>query len=85
VNEATGVVDVGFVAEATNAAGQKLGTMNEGAGVKFPPEAVAQIKETGFQLKRLFDVSPGECTVRFLVRDNQSGKTGDVIFPLTAK
>ena len=85
VNESTGVVDVGFVAEATNATGQKVGTMNEGAGGKFPPEAVAQIKEMGFQLKRSFEVSPGECTVRFLVRDNQSGKTGDVIFPLTVK
>ena len=85
VNEATGVVDVGLVVEATNAAGQKVGTMNESAGGKFPPEAVAQIKEMGFQLKRSFEVSPGDCTVRFLVRDNQSGKSGDVIFPLTVK
>jgi hypothetical protein len=85
VNESTGVVDVGFVAKAVNAAGQTVGNMNEGAGGKFPSDAVAQIKQMGFQLKRTFEVSPGECTVRFLVRDNQSGQIGDVIFPLSVK
>ena len=85
VNETTGVVDVGFVAEATNAAGQKVGEMNEGAGGKFPPDAVANIKVVGFQLKRSFETAPGELTVHFLVRDNQTGRTGDVIFPLTVK
>jgi len=85
INESTGNVDVGFVAKAFNASGQVVGSMNEGAGNKFPPEAVAQIKETGFQLKRDFEVSPGDCTVHFLVRDNQTGRMGDVIFPLTVK
>ena len=85
LNESTGMVDVGFLAAATNAKGDKVGTMNEGAGGKFPPEAVAQIKELGFQLKRSFEVSPGECNVRFLVRDNQTGRMGDVFFPLNVK
>ena len=47
LNEATGKVDVGFLAVATNAKGEKVGSMNEGAGGKFPPEAVAQIKGDG--------------------------------------
>jgi len=85
LNEAAGSVNVGFLAEATNASGQKVGTMNEGAEGKFPPDAVAHIKELGFQLKRSFEVPPGECSVRFLVRDNQTGRTGDLIFPLTVK
>jgi VWFA-related protein len=85
LNEAAGTVDVGLLAIATNAKGDKVGSMNEGAGGKFPPEAVAHIKELGFQLKRSFDVSPGECTVRFLVRDNQTGLMGDVLFPLNVK
>ncbi|HEY4900804.1 MAG TPA: VWA domain-containing protein [Terriglobales bacterium] len=85
LNEATGTVDVGFLAVAANAKGEKVGNMNEGAGGKFPPEAVAQIKEMGFQLKRSFEASPGECNVRFLVRDNQTGRMGDVFFPLTVK
>jgi|SRR5580700_2600727 VWFA-related protein len=85
LNEATGTVDVGFLATALNAKGEKVGNMNEGAGGKFPPEAIAQIKETGFQLKRSFEVSPGECNVRLLVRDNQTGRMGDIFFPLNVK
>jgi VWFA-related protein len=85
LNEAAGTVDVGFVANAINASGQTVGTMNEGAGGKFPPDAVANIKEVGFQLKRSFEVAPGDATVRFLVRDNQSGRTGTIIFPLSVK
>jgi hypothetical protein len=85
VNEATGVVDVGFVASATNTAGQKVGEMNEGAGGKFPPDAVANIKHLGFQLKRSFETAPGGLTVHFLVRDNQTGRTGTIIFPLSVK
>ena len=85
VNETTGSVDVGLVAEAVNAAGQKVGTMNEGAGGKFQPDQVAQIKEAGFQLKRSFEVAPGECTVHLVIGDNQTGRTGDVIFPMTVK
>ena len=85
LNESAGTVDIGFVAKAFNASGQLVGSMNEGAGNKFPPDTVAQIKEMGFQLKREFEVSPGECTVHFLIRDNLTGRMGDVIFPLTAK
>jgi len=85
LNETTGSADVGLVAKAFNNSGQVVGSMNESSGGKFPPEAVAQIKELGFQLKRSFDVSPGECTVHFLVRDNQKGRSGDVIFPMTVK
>jgi len=85
LNEAAGKVDVGFLAVATNAQGEKVGSMNEGAGGKFPPEAIAQIKETGFQLKRSFEVSPGDCNVRLLVRDNQTGRMGDIFFPLNVK
>jgi hypothetical protein len=85
VNEATGSVDVALLAKATNSAGQVVGNMNEGAGGKFQPAQVAQIREMGFQLKRSFEVSPGDCTVRFLIRDNQTGKIGEVIFPLSVK
>ena len=85
LNEATGAVDVVLVAVATNAKGDKVGNLNEGAGGKFPPDAVAHIKESGFQLKRSFEVSPGECRVSLLVRDNQTGRMGDVFFPLNVK
>jgi VWFA-related protein len=85
LNESTGTVDIGLLAFATNAKGERVGAMNETAGGKFPPEAAAQIKEMGFQLKRSLEVSPAESNVRFLVRDNQTGRMGDVFFPLNVK
>jgi hypothetical protein len=85
VSESTGSVDVSLLAQALNSAGQKVGTMNEGAGGKFQPDQVAQIKEMGFQLKRSFEVAPGDYTVHFVVRDNQTGRMGDVIFPMAVK
>jgi len=85
LNETSGTVDAGLIAKIINSAGQVVGSMSEGAGGKFQAEQVAQIKEMGFQLKRSFEVSPGECTVHFLVHDNQTGKIGDVIFPLNVK
>jgi hypothetical protein len=85
VSESTGSVDVSLLAQALNSAGQKVGTMSEGAGGKFQPDQVAQIKEMGFQLKRSFEVAPGDYSVHFVVRDNQTGRMGDVIFPMTVK
>jgi hypothetical protein len=37
------------------------------------------------KLKRSFEVSPGDCSVRLLVRDNQTGRMGDIFFPLNVK
>lgn len=82
LNEAEKKVDVGLLAVAKNAKGEVVGRMNEGAGGQFPPEAVAQIKQLGFQLKRSMEVSPGDSTLHFLVRNNQTGQMGSVLFPL---
>lgn len=82
LNEAARKVDIGLVAIATNARRETVGKMNEGAGGQFPPEAVAHIKELGFQLKRTMEIAPGDCTVHFLIRDNQTGHIGSLVFPL---
>jgi VWFA-related protein len=82
LNEATRKVDVGLYAVAKNAKGEQVGKLYEGAGGQFPPEAVAQIKELGFQLKREIEVPPGDCDVHFVIRDNQTGRIGSLIFPL---
>jgi VWFA-related protein len=52
LNEATRSVDLTIFAAAKDASNNTVGKLNENAGGKFPPEAVAQIKEVGFQLKR---------------------------------
>ena len=82
LNESTRTVDLGLLAVASNTKGEPVGKMNEGAGGQFPSEAVQQIKELGFQLKRPMDVAAGDVTVHFLIRDNQTGRMGTLIFPL---
>jgi VWFA-related protein len=82
LNEATRRVDLGITAVAKDAKGATVGKLNEGAGGQFPPEAVAQIKELGFQLKRSIEVPTGDLTLHFVIRDNQNGRMGSLIVPL---
>ncbi len=82
LNEAIRSVDLVIVAVAKDAKGATVGKLNEGAGGQFPPEAVAQIKELGFQLKRSIEVTPGDLNIHFVIRDNQTGRIGSLIVPL---
>ncbi len=86
LNEATRKVDIGIVAAAVNAKGETVGKLNESAGGTFPPEAVAQIKELGFQLKRSIEVpAAGDYTLHMVIRDNQNGRMGSLIVSLSVK
>jgi VWFA-related protein len=82
LNEAARTVDLVVLAVAKDAKGATVGKLNEGAGGQFPPEAVAQIKEVGFQLKRSIEVPAGDLTIHFVIRDNHSGRMGSLIVPL---
>ena len=82
LNEASRTVDLVVMAVAKDAKGATVGKLNEGAGGQFPPEAVTQIKELGFQLKRSIEVPAGDLTIHFVIRDNQSGRMGSLIVPL---
>jgi VWFA-related protein len=86
LNETTRKVDLGIVAQAKNAKGDIVGKLSEGAGGQFPPEAVAQIKELGFQLKRSIEVpGAGDFTLHLVIRDNPSGRMGSIAIPLNVK
>ncbi len=85
LNEVTRTVDVALAAVAKDAKDTTVGKLDENAGGQFPPEAVAQIKELGFQLKRSIEVPAGDFTLHFVIRDNQTGRTGSLIVPLRAK
>jgi VWFA-related protein len=82
LNEANRTVDLLVMAVAKDSKGATVGKLNEGAGGQFPPEAVAQIKELGFQLKRSIEVPAGDLTLHFVIRDNQDGRMGSLIVPL---
>lgn len=85
LNEAARKVDLSLFAIAKNGKGEQVAKLSEGAGGQFPPEAVAQIKELGFQLKRAIEVPTGDFEVHFVIRDNQNGRVGSLIFPLTVQ
>jgi VWFA-related protein len=46
------------------------------------PEKLAGIRQKGVAYHGAIDLAPGEYTVRFVVRDNLSGRTGSVAAPL---
>jgi hypothetical protein len=82
LNEATRTVDLAVIAVAKDAKDATVGKLNENSGGQFPPEAVAQIKEIGFQLSRSIEVPAGDFTLHFVIRDNQTGRMGSLIVPL---
>ena len=47
------------------------------------PETVAKVRSSGITYKGGLDLPPGEYSVRFVVRDNLSGRVGSVAAPLT--
>jgi len=48
----------------------------------LPPDKLAVVRETGIAYKGALDLAPGEYTVRFVVRDDLSGRIGSVSAPL---
>lgn len=49
------------------------------------PQSVEQIDKEGIKYKGVLDLEPGVYDVRFLVRDNQSGRMGSVLSTLEVK
>jgi hypothetical protein len=47
------------------------------------PETLQQIRSSGITYRDALDLPPGQYTVRFVVRDNLSGRMGSVAAPLT--
>lgn len=74
--------DMDFVGQAI-----KKGTppSNVGGTAKgsLTPDALAKLKTEGIFYGNSFDLPPGEYSVKFVVRDNLSGRVGSVTAPLT--
>ncbi len=85
LDEANRTINLDFVAVArkpnTEIAGQTAKTVS----TKLPEQAVSQIKSDGIVYKSFLELEPGDYEVRFLVRDNQTGRMGTVLAPLTVK
>jgi VWFA-related protein len=76
-------VALDFLAMARMPNGKQAG---QPTGEKFsthlPPERVLAIREKGVAYRGALDLPPGEYAVRFVVRDNLSGRVGSVAAPV---
>jgi VWFA-related protein len=63
--------------------GEAAGSFGKVMAGTINANALASVKETGVGFHDAIDLSPGNYTVRFVVRDNLTGKVGSVSAPLT--
>ncbi len=79
-------VDFDFAAIAFN---QKDGKEASRSGIAFaksiPADQLASVKANGVGFRNSLELAPGSYSVRFVVRDNVTGKMGSVTAPLTVE
>jgi len=76
-------MSVDFAAAASEPAGKIAASNGRTMDTHLKPESVQQIRSDGITYKGALDLPPGQYTVRFVVRDNLSGRMGSVAAPLT--
>ena len=72
-----------FAAAAREPTGKVVGNNGRSVEAHLKPESLAQIRSSGITYKGDLDLAPGKYIVRFVVRDNLSGRVGSVAAPLT--
>ena len=65
-----------FAGVARTKDGAIAGQFSQVVDRTLPPEAVSMVEKSGITYKNTLDLPPGEYLVRFVVRDNLSGRTG---------
>jgi hypothetical protein len=71
-----------FMAVARTGKGESAANFGQRREYKLKPEQAEQIRGNGITYSNVIEVSPGDYAVRFVVRDNISGRTGSVLAPL---
>jgi len=75
-------IDLEFVALAKLADGKPAGEFARQAAGALKPEAAADLGIHGMVLDGSMELTPGDYQLRFVVRDNQTGRMGSVTVPL---
>jgi VWFA-related protein len=71
-----------FIAQATDAKGKVIGVARDSVQVKLPAEKAEKLKEGGIFYSTGFQLRPGSYKLKFLVRDNSTGKFGSFEQPI---
>jgi VWFA-related protein len=71
-----------FVAQAVDTKGKVTGVARDAVQVKVPAEKAERIKSGGIFYSTGFQLKPGDYKLRFLVRDNKTGKMGSFEQPM---
>ena len=74
--------DVEFIAQAQSK-GAQAGWVGQTLKGTAAPENLPKLKADGVVYRNSLDLAPGDYQVRFIVRDNLTGRIGSVIVPLT--
>ena len=76
-------VALDFVAMAKSPEGKPMGSpMGQKVDVHLTPDRLSAIRQQGVVYRDGLDLAPGEYSIRFVVRDDLSGRTGSVAAPL---
>jgi VWFA-related protein len=71
-----------FVAQAIDSKGKVSGVARDSVSLKLPAEKAKQIQEGGVFYSTGFELKPGSYKLKFLVRDNVTGKLGSFEQPI---
>jgi VWFA-related protein len=71
-----------FIAQATDTKGKVTGVTRDVVQVKLPAEKAEKLKSGGIFYSTGFQLKPGAYKLKFLVRDNKTGKLGSFEQPL---
>jgi hypothetical protein len=72
-----------FLAQATDLKGRVTGAARDRVQVRIPAEKAERIKAGGILYSTDFDLRPGDYKLKFLVRDNATGKLGSFEQPIS--
>jgi VWFA-related protein len=72
-----------FAALAYDKDGKEAGQTARNYTPVVPDAQIASVRSNGMDFRNVLELAPGKYTVRFVVRDNVTGKVGSVTAPLT--
>ena len=72
-----------FAALAYDKNGKEAGQAAQSFTKPIPQDQLASVRANGLNFRNSLELAPGQYTVRFVVRDNVTGKVGSVTAPLT--